>query len=255
MSSLHIVDPEVSAYIDETLAPSPEPLPQLEARARSEGFPIIGPQVGRIVSLLTATAGARRILELGSGFGYSALWFAHGMGVFGTGDGGGPQPAVTGDRTGDGGDLEPESPPAADRGRRLAAPEIHCTDADHLNAESATQYFEHAGISHLVHFHVGNALSYGDLLIKQRAAPFDIVFNDIDKEDYPNVPELAAELLGPGGLLITDNTLWYGLVANTRAADDVTAGIQEYNRIVSRGGAWESVIIPVRDGVTISRKI
>ena len=96
---LDIVDPTVSAYIERTLGPSPHPLPHMEERARREAFPIIGSQVGRIIALLTASLGARRILELGSGFGYSALWFAHGMGLFprpedsspgGQGKGGGP---------------------------------------------------------------------------------------------------------------------------------------------------------------------
>jgi predicted O-methyltransferase YrrM len=211
----------------------------MEERARREAFPIIGPQVGRIISLLTASLGARRVLELGSGFGYSALWFAHGMGLFPRPEGFSPAGRGNGDGPG----------PTA------AQAEIHCTDTDPTLAESAASYFEEAGISRYIEFHVAGALELAAHLLENDAEPFDIVFNDVDKDDYPRVPELAHRLLRDGGLLISDNTLWYGLVADRTAADLSTTAIQTYNKSMAEHPRYRTIILPVRDGVTVSQKI
>jgi predicted O-methyltransferase YrrM len=230
---MDIVNPVIEQYIDHIHGESGSPLSQMEQRAAREGFPIIGPAVGRLLALLTASTGARHILELGSGFGYSAVWFARGL-----------QSAATED-----------------------GPVVICTDSDPVHAREAAGYFEEAGVSDLVRFHTGDALSFARELSRAPAdraarlatgagcpAGFDIVFNDVDKEDYPEVPEIVLGLLRPGGLLITDNTLWYGTVTDPGREDAATRGVAEYNRIVTSHPRLESVIIPVRDGVTISRK-
>ena len=223
---LDIVDPTVSAYIERTLGPSPHPLPHMEERARREAFPIIGSQVGRIIALLTASLGARRILEPGN-----------------------PHPGP-----GQPGPVK-RSPQAAGPGPTAARAEIHCTDTDPTLAESAASYFEQAGISRYIEFHVTGALELAAHLLENDAEPFDIVFNDVDKEDYPRVPELAHRLLRDGGLLISDNTLWYGLVADRTTADLSTTAIQTYNKSMAEHPSYRTVILPVRDGVTVSQKI
>lgn len=79
---MQIVHPEVEAYVSGLVSAGhcPEVLAEMEARAEADGFPIIGPAVGRLLELATRAVGARRVIELGSGFGYSAYWFARAVG-------------------------------------------------------------------------------------------------------------------------------------------------------------------------------
>ncbi|MFQ6013779.1 MAG: O-methyltransferase, partial [Thermoplasmata archaeon] len=83
---------------------------------------------------------------------------------------------------------------------------------------------------------------------------FDLVFNDIDKESYPRVLPLAKKVLRPGGLLVTDNVLWGGRVAMPEEVDSWTEAVRTYNRRLAQDEAMQSVIIPLRDGVSISVK-
>ena len=77
-----MLDPKLNAYLD-ALAASTDPIQsEMEALAKKDGFPIVGPQVGALLRVLALTAGAKRVLELGSGFGYSALWFARAVGTY-----------------------------------------------------------------------------------------------------------------------------------------------------------------------------
>lgn len=80
IDSSRILVPEVEAYLHHLTPPSPGVLPEMEARAAERGFPIIGPLVGRLLWLLASSRGARTVLEMGSGFGYSTAWFALAVG-------------------------------------------------------------------------------------------------------------------------------------------------------------------------------
>ena len=82
----------------------------------------------------------------------------------------------------------------------------------------------------------------------------NVVFNDIDKDSYPQVIPWAKKLLRPGGLLVTDNVLWSGRVADPSDQDAWTEAIRTYNRILAEDEDMETVILPVRDGVSISVK-
>ena len=83
------------------------------------------------------------------------------------------------------------------------------TDGDSNNAERARGYFERAGVSKRIVLHTGDALE----ILSEEKQQFDIIFNDVDKEDYPRVLRLVAPRLRKGGLFITDNVLWSGRVA------------------------------------------
>ena len=98
----------------------------------------------------------------------------------------------------------------------------------------------------------GDALS----TLKKTPGEFDLIFNDINKHEYPAAAQAAVPRLRRGGLFITDNTLWSGKVAKNAAADDEdTRGIQEMNRWVYDSKELYSVLIPIRDGVTVCRKL
>src|SRR6202789_220747 len=100
------------------------------------------------------------------------------------------------------------------------------TDGDSENAERARGYFARAGVSSRIKIHTGDALEF----LSEQKEEFDIIFNDVDKEDYPRVLRLVAPRLRKGGLFITDNVLWSGRVAEKKPTDAKTKAILEFNR-------------------------
>jgi caffeoyl-CoA O-methyltransferase len=206
-----IVEPRVESYIA-TLGASPDPvLAAMEALAERRRFPIVGRQAGSMLGLLARCIGARSVLELGSGYGYSALWFARALPPGGT---------------------------------------VICTDLSEDNRDLALGYFRTAGLESRIDFRVGHGLS----IAREQKPGFDIVFCDIDKEDYPSSVEVVVPLLRSGGLFITDNTLWRGKVADEGTGDATTEAVRAFNRLVFSRPDLECVILPIRDGLTICRK-
>lgn len=136
---------------------------------------------------------------------------------------------------------------------RAAGPKarVYYTDGDPENAQRAREYFRRAGVARRIHVSVGDALE----LLKKTPGKMDLIFNDVDKQQYPDVLRVALPKLRRGGLLITDNTLWSGKAARPAAPEDAdTLGIQEFNRLVFRSEQLYPVLIPLRDGVTVCRK-
>jgi caffeoyl-CoA O-methyltransferase len=207
---VEIVNSEINNYLH-SLIPDRDPvLEEMERIGKEKGFPIIGPLVGRLLCQLALLTQARTVFELGSGYGYSAIWFSKGM------------------RPG---------------GR------IICTDGEKENARQAAAFFERAGIKN-VDYRVGDALS----MLEREPGPFDIILNDIDKHEYPEAFKKALPKLRKGGLLITDNTLWYGKVV-MGDKERSTLGILEFNRLAYRSTEVFSTLVPLRDGVTVSIKL
>jgi len=87
---------------------------------------------------------------------------------------------------------------------------------------------------------------------KLMSAPFDLIYNDVDKGAYPAVFKLALDKLRPGGLLISDNVLWGGRVADPADQEPWTVAIREYNRLMFQTPAVQSVIVPIRDGLGVT---
>jgi predicted O-methyltransferase YrrM len=94
-----------------------------------------------------------------------------------------------------------------------------------------------------------------EILSEEKPASFDIIFNDVDKVDYPRVLKLAVPRLKPGGLFITDNVLWSGRVADPKNAEPTTKAIREFNRLLFGSKELFASIVPLRDGVAVARKI
>jgi predicted O-methyltransferase YrrM len=197
----------------EALTPSRDKvLTDMERYAARREFPIIGPLVGRFLYQLTIASRATRILELGSGFGYSAYWFALATGR---------------------------------KGR------ITLTDLDPANLSRAQSYFMRGKVDARFSYRPGDALTIAGRL----KGPYDIILNDIDKEAYPETIDIAARLLRPGGLFITDNILWSGRVFASGATDPATEGIRRFTRSLHRDGRFLSTIIPLRDGVALAVRV
>lgn len=206
---MDIIHPDIDRYLHELANPRDEVLREMEVLAAERSFPIVGPQVGRLLCVLARAVGARRVIELGSGFGYSAYWFARAVG--------------------------PE-------GR------VVLTEGVPERAAEAEKFLTRGGFRDRVQIEVGDGLE----IIDRIGGQFDIVFNDVDKESYPKVPEKAAAALRPGGLLISDNMLWFGTVLEDRAEQPSTRGVKELTRILHESDEFETVLIPLRDGITVS---
>lgn len=135
---------------------------------------------------------------------------------------------------------------------RAAGPvgEVYYTDGDPANANRARENFERAGIQDRIRVLTGNALD----LIDTVPGEFDVILVDIDKHQYPAALEKAVPRLRSGGLLITDNVLWSGLVTKP-AKDANTRAIQKFNKETYASQELFPVIVPLRDGVTVCRKM
>ncbi len=123
------------------------------------------------------------------------------------------------------------------------------TDGDKKTADKARKYFERAGVSEQITVRVGDALE----ILSEEKQPYDIVFVDVDKVDYPRVLRLALPKLKSGGLLVADNVLWSGKVRKPNP-DESTRAILEFNRLIYGSKDLFATILPLRDGVAVCVK-
>jgi caffeoyl-CoA O-methyltransferase len=209
-----IVPDPVDAYLT-SLLPSSDPLLEEIARSgQARGLPLVGAQVGALLSVLVTAVGAHRVLEIGTGIGYSGIWLARAL------------------------------PPDG----QLLSIEI-----DERRAREARANFARAGLADRATVIVGNA----DRIVRKLAGPFDVIFNDGDKLQYPSLLDRLVDLLRPRGLLVTDNVLWGGevipgyLAAPARPADQ-TEAIRQFTARLMRHPALTTIVVPIRDGVAVS---
>ena len=124
------------------------------------------------------------------------------------------------------------------------------TDSDSKNVERARGYFDRASVTKRIELHKGDALE----VLSEQKQEFDIIFNDVDKEDYPRVLRLVAPRLRKGGLFVTDNVLWSGRVAEKNPKDARTKAILEFNRKLYDSKEFYTTILPIRDGLAVAWK-
>ncbi len=128
---------------------------------------------------------------------------------------------------------------------------VYYTDGDPANVPRAERNLRRAGVLQRVHLGVGDALE----LLKRTPGTFDLIFNDVNKLQYPEVFRLAVPRLRPGGLFITDNVLWSGRAARPAPRRDrETRSIQEFNRLLYRSRELFTTIVPLRDGFAVCLK-
>src|SRR5271170_3021871 len=123
------------------------------------------------------------------------------------------------------------------------------TDGDPKRAEKARRYFDRAGVGKRITVRVGDALEF----LSEEKESYDIIFNDVDKTDYPRVFRLALPRLKSGGLFITDNVLWSGKLRKPNP-DAETRAILEFNRLIYESKDLFTTILPIRDGVSVCIK-
>lgn len=136
---------------------------------------------------------------------------------------------------------------------RAVGPEgrVVYTDGSRANADEARRYFERAGVADRIEIRIGDAME----VLSEQKAEYDIIFNDVDKEDYPRVFHLAVPRLRKGGLFVSDNALWHGQVGKAlKPGDPHTRGILEFNRLLYNSPELFTTILPLRDGVAVAMK-
>ena len=128
---------------------------------------------------------------------------------------------------------------------------VFYTDGDSRNAERAQGYLRRAGMLKRVQILTGDALES----LRSTRGQFDLIFNDVSKEQYPEVFDLALPRVRQSGLFITDNVLWSGRVTQTAAnSDKATRAIQKFNRLIHTTPKLFTTIIPLRDGLAVCMK-
>jgi caffeoyl-CoA O-methyltransferase len=203
----------VQEHLTALVPERPAILAAMETEAERTGFPIIGAAAGNACYQLARMIGARRVFEMGSGFGYSTAWFARAVAENGGG-------------------------------------EVHHVVWDAALSERAQTSLAELGYLSVVRYHVAEAVQ----TLRETEGPFDLIFNDIDKEAYASSLPLIAEKLRPGGLLIVDNLLWDGRIFDGADRSPSTEAIRELTRVISADPAWISTILPIRDGLLVAWK-
>lgn len=130
--------------------------------------------------------------------------------------------------------------------------ELHTVDIDGRHAELVARYVQKAGLSGRIHQHIAPASA----LIPELPGMWDLVFIDADKQQYGRYFELVVDRVRPGGLIIADNVLWSGKVlADAALQDEETRGLANYAKQVLRDPRVASILLTVRDGALVSRRL
>lgn len=169
-----------------------------------------GPQVGMLLKILVQISGAKRILEIGTFTGYSAIWMADALPEDGT---------------------------------------LITLEMNERYRDISKSFFEREPYQKKIKQKMGNALE----VIPTLSGRFDLIFLDADKISYPTYYEMLKPKLSPGELFVIDNVLWEGAVL--RPTDEKSRAIHKLNKMIRDDEEVDQVMIPVRDGITIVRKI
>ena len=106
------------------------------------------------------------------------------------------------------------------------------------------------GCNDVVEYHVGEAIA----ALRAAEGPFDLIFNDIDKDAYPASLPVIEEKLRPGGVLIIDNMLWSGRIFDDADRSPMTAGVREFTRLITTSPKWIVSLVPIRDGMIVATR-
>lgn len=210
----------IEKYMIECSSPQGEALDWLQKQTNirtNHARMLSGPVQGRFLKMIVEMCGARRVLELGSFTGYSGICLASGL------------------------------------------PEDGHLDTLEINDELEDlilEGFSRAGLRERISLHIGDCLETLKRFREEGREPYDLVFIDANKRDYPEYYELVFNLVRPGGWILADNVLWDGKVAlDPMPQDRQTLGIDKFNRRVASDSRVESVIIPIRDGLNLIHKL
>jgi caffeoyl-CoA O-methyltransferase len=212
-----VIHDQVEAYLATLHSPGGEVIEAIEAEGRAGHLPLVQPAAARLLRSLVMATGARRVLEIGTCIGYSAVWMAQAL------------------------------PPDG---------MLITLEANSERAAAARRNIERARLAERISVIVGDANRY----LHKVAGPFDLIFQDSDKQLYEPMLDRLVGLLRPGGVLATDNVLWNGEVVDgyvsppQRDAAD-TVALRRYNARLASDARLITTFLPVGDGVALSVKL
>jgi len=128
--------------------------------------------------------------------------------------------------------------------------EVHHVVWDEALSQQAHKHLETLGYDGIIHYQVGEAVE----ALRKASGPFDLIFNDINKEGYAASLPVIAEKLRPGGVLIVDNMLWHGQIFDAANKTPATEGVRKLTQLLTRDPGWIVSLIPMRDGLMIAYK-
>ncbi len=185
------------------------------ARLGGEAAMQIGPEQGAFMGLIVKLMGAKRVIEFGTFTGYSALAMA-----------------------------------------LAGAAKITCADVSKDWTDIGRRHWEKAGVADRIDLHLdGGSAVIARLLAEREAGTFDLAFIDADKTGYDAYYEGSLKLLRSGGLILVDNTLWGGDVADPAKTDADTRAIRAINDKILGDSRVEICMVPICDGLTMARKV
>jgi caffeoyl-CoA O-methyltransferase len=221
--SSHPVPEAIESFATSLGPPADAVIAAMDRRADRDDFPTVGQAVGGWLATLTALVDAERVFEFGSGFGYSAYWVARAL---------------------------PEDG------------EVILTEIDREELDAATEYFARGDLEDRARFEHGDAID----TIEDYEGPFDLVLIDNEKDRYREAFEAVREKVSHGGLVLADNAMTAGpyvdfeavaaLVSGGSApeASDESRGVADYLRAVREDADFETTLLPLGEGVAVSRR-
>lgn len=212
------MDEQLYNYLLSVSLKEPDVLTRLREETARDPMAIlqIPPDQGQLMALLVKLMGAKRILEIGTYMGFSALSMALAL---------------------------------PDNGYLLTC------DINQDWTDVARRYWERAGVADRIELRIAPALeTMNALLAEGQEQSFDLIFIDADKPNYCAYYEAGLRLLRCGGLVILDNVLWKGRVADEREQDPDTVALRAINTLIYQDQRVDASIIPIGDGMTIARK-
>jgi predicted O-methyltransferase YrrM len=211
----NFINKDILEYSEKYSQQEPEILQELN---RETHLKILNPRMlsgffqGRLLSIISKLIKPKKVLEIGTYTGYSAICISEGMNKNGI---------------------------------------IHTIDKNEELNTIQKKYFKKSGLQNNIIQYNGCALD----IIPKIEEKFDLIFIDADKENYINYFNLVIDKLNNNGVILADNVLWSGKVINSEDHDLTTNVLREFNRMVNNDNRVETILLPIRDGISIIRKI
>ena len=211
----NFINKDILEYSEKYSQQEPEILQELN---RETHLKILNPRMlsgffqGRLLSIISKLIKPKKVLEIGTYTGYSAICIAEGMNKNGI---------------------------------------IHTIDKNEELNTIQKKYFKKSGLENNIIQYNGCALD----IIPKIKEKFDLIFIDADKENYINYFNLVIDKLNNNGVILADNVLWSGKVINSEDHDLTTNVLREFNKSVNNDNRVENILLPIRDGISIIRKI